>query len=194
MTCNHKWRSYKKRLKNNLLTNENERNPLETYLYLEKTALQKFKERISSKEFQDISEKAKMSSMCNTNPARVGPHGYRGNKPKWEQEKASGELPPQLYEIKSERSLDYVLGRRSKNELGSKIIPPNMEPIVKKLIHVQKEISNSDLLPGPGEDFLTLAIGLEHPGRTRAVGHDIGLRKGMQGLEKKEESRGQRSC
>ncbi|CAH1413652.1 unnamed protein product [Lactuca virosa] len=160
MTCNHKWRSYKKRLKKNFLTNE--RNPLETYSYLEKTALQKFKERISSKEFQDISEKAKMSSMCNTNPPRVGPHGYRGNKPKWEQEKASGELPPQLYQIKSERSLDYVLGRRSKNESGSKIIPPNMEPIVKKLIDVQKEISSGDLLPGPGEDLLTMAIGPEH--------------------------------
>ncbi|CAI9276142.1 unnamed protein product [Lactuca saligna] len=186
MTCNHKWRSYKKRLKKNFLVNENERNPLETYSYLEKTALQKFKERISSKEFQDISEKARITSMCNTNPARVGPHGYRGNKPKWEQEKESGQLPSQLYEIKSERSLDYVLGRRSKNESGSKIIPPNMEPIVKKLIDVQKEISNGDLLPGPGEDLLTMAIGPEHPGRTRAVGHDIGLRKGMQGLDKKK--------
>ncbi|CAH1433786.1 unnamed protein product [Lactuca virosa] len=186
MTCNHKWRSYKKRLKKNFLVNENVRNPLETYSYLEKTALQKFKERISSKEFQDISEKARMSSMCNTNPARAGPHGYRGNKSKWEQEKASGELPSQLYEIKSERSLDYVLGRRSKNESGSKIIPPNMEPIVKKLIDVQKEIFKGDLLPGPGEDLLTMAIGPEHPGRTRAVGHDIGLRKGMQGLDIKK--------
>nr|KAJ0224537.1 hypothetical protein LSAT_V11C100047740 [Lactuca sativa] len=141
MTCNHKWRSYKKRLKKNFLVNENERNPLESYSYLEKTALQKFKDRISSKEFQDISEKARISSMCNTNPARVGPHGYKGNKPKWEQENASD---------------------------------------------VQKEISNGDLLPGPGEDLLTMAIGLEHPGRIRAVGHDIGLRKGMQGLDKKK--------
>ncbi|CAH1433785.1 unnamed protein product [Lactuca virosa] len=104
MTCNHKWRSYKKRLKKNFLVNENVRNPLETYSYLEKTTLQKFKERISSKEFQ---------------------------------------------------------------------------------IDVQKEISKGDLLPGPGEDLLTMAIGPEHPGRTRAVGHDIGLRKGMQGLDKK---------
>ena len=45
-------------------------------------------------------------------------------------------MPSQLYEIKSERSLDYVLGRRSKNESGSKIIPPNMEPIVKKLVRL----------------------------------------------------------
>ena len=34
--------------------------------------------------------------------------------------------------------------------------------------------------------MLTKAIGPEHPGRTRAVGHDIGLRKGMQGLDKKK--------
>ncbi|CAH1454434.1 unnamed protein product [Lactuca virosa] len=120
MTCNHKWRSYTKRFKKNLLANENEGNPLETYSDLEKNALQKFKERISSKEFQVISEKAKMSSMCNTNPAQVGPCGYRGNKPMWELEKASGELSSRFYEIKSERSLDYVLGRRYKNESGSK--------------------------------------------------------------------------
>ncbi|CAI9270147.1 unnamed protein product [Lactuca saligna] len=53
-------------------------------------------------------------------------------------------------------------------------------------IDVQKEISNGDLLLGPGEDFLTMAIAPEHPGHTRAVGHDIGLRKGMQGLDKKK--------
>ncbi|CAH1421539.1 unnamed protein product [Lactuca virosa] len=47
-------------------------------------------------------------------------------------------------------------------------------------IDVQKEISKGDLLSGPGEDLLTMAIGPEHPRRTRAVGHDIGLRKGMQ--------------
>ncbi|CAI9266279.1 unnamed protein product [Lactuca saligna] len=99
MTCNHKWRSYKKRLKKNFLVNENERNPLETYSYLEKTASQKFKERISSKEFQ---------------------------------------------------------------------------------------IDVKNLLSGPGEDLLTMPIGPEHPGRTRAMGHDIGLRKGMQGLDKKK--------
>ena len=41
-------------------------------------------------------------------------------------------------------------------------------------------------MPGPGEDLLTMVIGPEHPGRTRAVGHDVGLRIGMQGPEKKK--------
>lgn len=83
-----------------------------------------------------MSEKAKKSSAFNTNPARLGPHGYRGNKPKWEQEMASGQLAPPLYELKSERSRDYVMGRRSKNESGSKIIPANMEPVVKKMVRL----------------------------------------------------------
>nr|KAJ0197026.1 hypothetical protein LSAT_V11C700381020 [Lactuca sativa] len=52
-------------------------------------------------------------------------------------------------------------------------------------IDVRKEISKGDLLPGPGEDLLTMTIGPQHPCRTRAVGHDIDLTKGMQGLEKK---------
>ena len=41
-------------------------------------------------------------------------------------------------------------------------------------------------MPGPGEDLLTLVIGPEHPGRTRAVGHDVGLRKGMPGVGQKK--------
>lgn len=41
-------------------------------------------------------------------------------------------------------------------------------------------------MPGPGEDLLTMVIGPEHPGRTRAVGEDVGLRKGMHGIDKKK--------
>ncbi|CAH1439653.1 unnamed protein product, partial [Lactuca virosa] len=61
-----------------------------------------------------------------------------------------------------------------------------METIVKKLIDVQTEISKSDLLSGPGEDLLTMTIGPKHPGRTRAVTHDVGLRNGMHGLDRKK--------
>ena len=41
-------------------------------------------------------------------------------------------------------------------------------------------------MPGPGEDLLTMVIGPEHPGRTRAVGYDVGLRIGMKGIENKK--------
>ncbi|CAH1442272.1 unnamed protein product [Lactuca virosa] len=51
----------------------------------------------------EISKKARASSMHNKNPARVGPLGYRGKKAEWEQEMTSGQLTPQLYQIKSER-------------------------------------------------------------------------------------------
>nr|KAJ0215489.1 hypothetical protein LSAT_V11C300152820 [Lactuca sativa] len=69
---------------------------------------------------------------------------------------ACGHLTPQLYEIKSESSQDYVMGRRSKNELT--------------------QISEGDLVLGPGEDLLTTVIGPEYSGRTMAVGHDQGSR------------------
>ncbi|CAI9270208.1 unnamed protein product [Lactuca saligna] len=130
--------------------------------------------RISSKEFHEQSEKASTSSKHNTNPTRVVPHGYRGKKPQLQKVMASGELSSQLYEIKSERSRDYVMGRRSKNESGSNIIPPKIHPIVEKLVDVQAKISKGDLVLTPREDLLTNVIGPEHPGRIRAVGHDIG--------------------
>ena len=38
----------------------------------------------------------------------------------------------------------------------------------------------------PGEDLFTKVIGPDHPGHTRAVGHDVGSRKGMQGTDKKK--------
>nr|KAJ0192578.1 hypothetical protein LSAT_V11C800445420 [Lactuca sativa] len=151
-TCNSQWRAFKKRLKKKC---DNQRDPLETYSYLERSTLQSFRQRISSEEFQEISEKARASSMHNKNPARVGPLGYRGKKAEWEQEMASGQLTPQLYQIKSERSLHYVLGRRSKNELGLNIIPPTIQPIVDKLVDVQTQISEGDLELSPGEDLLT---------------------------------------
>ncbi|KAL4589602.1 hypothetical protein LXL04_002510 [Taraxacum kok-saghyz] len=93
-SCNEKWRTYKKSITRKLSTNGGD--PWETWSYLEEADLQIFRQRISTDEFQVISEKAKASSWHNTNPAKVGLHGYRGNKLKWEQEMTSGELEPQL--------------------------------------------------------------------------------------------------
>lgn len=45
-------------------------------------------------------------------------------------------------------------------------------------------------IPEPGEDPLIAVLGPEHPGRTRGVGHTVGLRKGLVGLaNKKRKSR-----
>ncbi|CAI9271355.1 unnamed protein product [Lactuca saligna] len=134
-TFNSQLRAFKKRLKKKC---DNQRDPLETYSYLERNTLQSFRQRISSEEFQKISEKARASSMNNKNLARVGPLGYRGKKAKWEQEMASGQLTPQLYQIKSECSLHYVMGRWSKNQLGSNIIPPTIQPILDKLATINQ--------------------------------------------------------
>ncbi|KAL4567862.1 hypothetical protein LXL04_023458 [Taraxacum kok-saghyz] len=157
ISCSKKWRSFKKRLKTHFL--DKHLDPLEFYSYLDPADLQIFQQRVSSAEFQVISEKVRESSRHNTNPAKLGPHGYRGNTRKWEEEIESGELEPELYDIQSERSRDYIMGRRSKTASGSKVIPPNMKPIVKKLVEVHAEILNGDVVPGPGEDLLTLVFG-----------------------------------
>lgn len=49
-SCSSKWRAFKKRLKKIILANK--RDPLQMYSFLEKSTLEKFKERILSKEFQ----------------------------------------------------------------------------------------------------------------------------------------------
>ncbi|KAL4587375.1 hypothetical protein LXL04_000244 [Taraxacum kok-saghyz] len=53
-------------------------------------------------------------------------------------------------------------------------------------VEVEDHICEGDWVPGPGEDSLTAVLGREHPGRTRAVGHTVGLRKAMQGFEQRK--------
>ncbi|CAI9276367.1 unnamed protein product [Lactuca saligna] len=64
--------------------------------------------------------------------------------------------------------------------------PPGIQPTMTKLAEVESQISQGDWVPKPGEDSLTAVLGREHPGRTRAVGHTVGLRKAMQGNDKKK--------
>nr|KAJ0190258.1 hypothetical protein LSAT_V11C800448240 [Lactuca sativa] len=47
-------------------------------------------------------------------------------------------------------------------------------------------MSRGDWVPKPREDSLTTVLGREHPGRTRAVGHTVGLRKSMHRNDKKK--------
>ncbi|CAI9294065.1 unnamed protein product [Lactuca saligna] len=54
------------------------------------------------------------------------------------------------------------------------------------LAKVESQISRGDWVPEPGEDSLTAVLGREHPDRTRAVGHIVGLRKAMHGIDKKK--------
>ncbi|CAH1417518.1 unnamed protein product, partial [Lactuca virosa] len=107
-------------------------NPLSTH-FLKSLHCKTLKRGYHQRNFREQSEKARASSKHNSNSARLGPHGYWGKKPQWQKDMPYGELSSQLYEIKSERSRDNVMGRRSKNESGSNIIPPKIQPIVNKL-------------------------------------------------------------
>ena len=42
------------------------------------------------------------------------------------------------------------------------------------------------LVLGPGEDVLIVVIGPEHQGRTRAIGHKVGLKEGIPGVLRKK--------
>ncbi|CAH1445292.1 unnamed protein product [Lactuca virosa] len=187
--CNTAWKSYKKRLIRDFMANG--RDPIPIYPYLDPDTWKTFKKERSSKECQVISEKARANAKLQKNPARLGPHGYRGRQAQWEQEIASGglseELASELCKIKSQRSKDFVMGRLSKNESGSYYdAPPGMQSTVTKLAEVESQISRGDWVPEPGEDSLTAVLGREHPGRTRGVGHTVGLRKAMHGIDKKK--------
>ncbi|KAJ9539146.1 hypothetical protein OSB04_031879 [Centaurea solstitialis] len=84
--------------------------------------------------------------------------------------KDPGELS-QLFGLKDPRARDFLLTRRVKTTDGRKII---------KFHKVFGSL-------GPGEDVLTSVLG-QHPGRTRAVGHAVGLRQtigGNYGLKRK---------
>nr|KAJ0219417.1 hypothetical protein LSAT_V11C300151710 [Lactuca sativa] len=186
--CNTAWKSYKKRLIRDFMANG--RDPIPIYPYLDPDTWKTFKKERSSKEFQIISEKARANAKLQKNPAWLGPHGYRGRQAQWEQEIASGglseELASELCKIKSQRSKDFVMGRLSKNESGSYYAPLGMQATLTKLAEVESQISRGDWVPEPGEDSLTAVLGREHPGRTRAVGHTVGLRKAMHGIDKKK--------
>nr|KAJ0228633.1 hypothetical protein LSAT_V11C100040270 [Lactuca sativa] len=48
------------------------------------------------------------------------------------------------------------------------------------------QLSHGDWFPGPEADVLTEVLGPEHPGRTRSVGHNVGLRQSMPMIDKKK--------
>ncbi|CAI9282493.1 unnamed protein product [Lactuca saligna] len=54
-------------------------------------------------------------------------------------------------------------------------------------VHVEKEkqVSQGDLEIRPGSDLLVEVLGPEHPGRMRAIGHNVGLKQSILGIKEK---------
>ena len=73
--------------------------------------------------------KATASVKMNKNPPRLGPLGYRGNRPRWEKEMESGEMT-KVRKISSKRARDYIFARLKRDASGALRVTPQMEPIV----------------------------------------------------------------
>lgn len=82
---------------------------------------------------KEIRVKATASVMMNKNPPRLGPQGYRGMRPRWEQEMESGVLT-KAHHISSERARDYIFARLKRDSSGALIVTPDMEPLVDNIV------------------------------------------------------------
>ncbi|KAL4580605.1 hypothetical protein LXL04_016805 [Taraxacum kok-saghyz] len=111
----------------------------------------------------------------NKNHARLGSSGYRGMESKWNEEVNSG-VTIKGHKIQSKQARFYVFAKRKRNHLGQLILTPETEPLADEIIQKDIEFSQRDI-SGSRSDVLTEVIGPEHPGRTRGVGHNIGLKK-----------------
>nr|KAJ0214647.1 hypothetical protein LSAT_V11C400186960 [Lactuca sativa] len=181
--CNQAWKAYKSRLVTEYL--KKGRNPVPEYPYLDEPTWNAFVQLKTSPSFQEISSKATETARLNKYPPRIGPRGYRGMKPQWEKEMESGNST-EFHNIRSERARNFILARLKRDPTGMYSLPTNLYPLASDLIEKDTQLSHGDWFPGPGEDVLTEVLGPEHPGRTRAVGHNVGLRQSMPRVDKKK--------
>ncbi|CAH1417330.1 unnamed protein product [Lactuca virosa] len=181
--CNQSWKAYKSRLVNDYL--KKGRNLVPEYPYLDEPTWNAFVQLKTSPSFQEISNKATTTAKLNKYPPRIGPRGYRGMKHQWEKEMESGEST-EFHNIRSERARNFILARLKRDPTGIYSLPTDLYSLASELIEKDTQLSHGDWFPGPGADVLTEVLGPEHPGRTRAVGHNVGLRQSMPRVDKKK--------
>ncbi|KAJ9542611.1 hypothetical protein OSB04_029117 [Centaurea solstitialis] len=130
----------------------------------------------------------------NDNPHHLGSHRYLGKQDSWAKSKELG-LLPNIHNMYSKRTHEFILARTVKSGPNEYILPDKMKPIIEDLLFIDllslvtyiekdKRFSQGDWDPGVAIDPLEVVLGPEHPGRTRGVGHNVGLRVGL-GLENK---------
>ncbi|XP_052624656.1 uncharacterized protein LOC111917613 isoform X2 [Lactuca sativa] len=181
--CNTQWKAYKSAL---LKLWEKGVNPVKEYPYLDKAMWKKFIVLKSTEEFEELRRKGREAANKNKNHPRLGPSGYRGNESKWDEEATSG-VTIKGHNISSKRARNFLYARRKRNASGQLVITPETEPLADKIIQKDILISQGVLELGPRSDLLAEVLGREHSGRTRAVGHNIGLKQSMIYKRKKKE-------
>ncbi|KAL4568429.1 hypothetical protein LXL04_024042 [Taraxacum kok-saghyz] len=103
---------------------------------------------------KEIRRKGSETAKQNKNHPRLGSSGYRGMESKWDEEVNYG-VTIKAHKIQSKRARYFIFARRK---------------------HLGIEFSQGDF-SGSRYDVLTEVIGPEHPGRTRGVGDNIGLKQ-----------------
>nr|GEW10031.1 hypothetical protein [Tanacetum cinerariifolium] len=124
------------------------------------------------------SAKAKASANQNKDPARVGRSGYIGKEAQWEEDMA--ELIkeyPDLEGFQCVRSVKHVLGRLVPDKETRK--KEFTEAHRLRLKQKEREMIADGTTHIAGQDPLTMVLGPDHPGRTRAKSSVVGKKKGL---------------
>nr|GEY80141.1 ulp1 protease family, C-terminal catalytic domain-containing protein [Tanacetum cinerariifolium] len=121
-----------------------------------------------------------------------GPKGYRGFEKQWEEVRNDPDKATELHLIPDLHCSNYCLARAPRDKVGIKPLPAELIDVSKKLVQVASELSQSSNEPKSGVDPLIMVLKLEHGGRTRGVGYDIGYKKGVEGYVRKKRTSEQR--
>ncbi|KAJ0622491.1 hypothetical protein HanRHA438_Chr01g0020001 [Helianthus annuus] len=150
--------------------------PFEKYAYLDPAHWDEFVQKKTSKEFLDISEKAKASANANTNFSRLGRTGYAGLDAKadtiWPILEAKYSY---LKNIQDKRAKAWIMSQKVKNpETNSYELAPESHEKIERLVRTEREmIADGSYFAGK-DDPIIRVMGREHGGRTRAVSEVIG--------------------
>ncbi|KAJ0795162.1 putative Ulp1 protease family catalytic domain, papain-like cysteine peptidase superfamily [Helianthus annuus] len=150
--------------------------PFEKYAYLDPAHWDEFVKKKTSKEFLDISEKAKASANANTNFSRLGRTGFAGLDAKadtiWPLLEAKY---PYLKTIQDKRAKSWIMSQKIKNpETNLYELAPDSHETIERLVRTEREMIEDGSYFAGNDDPIVRVMGREHGGRTRAVSEVIG--------------------
>ncbi|KAJ9558235.1 hypothetical protein OSB04_012849, partial [Centaurea solstitialis] len=166
------WRNFKKNLKAEYM--EKNRSPCAEFNFIDEKTCRTFCQMKSELEFQALSKINRAHAKENKNPHHLGSRGYQGKYGVWDKEEEQG-VTPEIFGMMHKRSRHWLLARRAKGVDETYILEEHTMVVAKEIISYK----HGDWDPKLGIDPLVAVLGPEHPGRTRGVGHNVGLRVGL---------------
>nr|GEY19116.1 protein exportin 1A [Tanacetum cinerariifolium] len=111
---------------------------------------------------------------------------------KWQEKKNDPDKATKLHLIPDICGSNYYLARAPRNKNGIMTLPPKLTDGSKNLVQATRELAQGFNESKAGVDPLILVLGLEHGGRMRGVGCNIGYKKGIEGYVWKKRTYEQR--